>query len=163
MPSTAARSASVRQRLGLVPPPQALTDRSLSFLVRQAHRAFVAGLADRLVPHGVSVAEWAVLRRLWQQEGFTQVALADRMRVRKASLTSVLASLERKGFLRRTRRGEDLRKYHLFLTKRGRDLKDELLPIGVAINRKAVSGIDADDAGLVVHLLEKVISNLEGP
>jgi DNA-binding MarR family transcriptional regulator len=147
----------------LVQHPDALTDRSLSFLVRQAHRAFVARLADRLLPHGVSVAEWAVLRRLWQEEGFTQVALADRMRVRKASLTSVLASLERKGFVRRTRRGEDRRKYHLFLTKRGRDLKEELLPIGVAINRKAVAGIDPADAGLVGRLLERVIANLEGP
>ena len=88
--------------------------------------------------------------------------LADRMRVRKASLTPVLASLERKGFLRRIRRGEDLRKYHLFLTKRGRDLKEELLPIGVAINRKAVAGIDPEDAGLAVQILEKVIANLEG-
>ena len=160
MPSTATGSA--RRRLGVVPHPHALTDRSLSFLVRQAHRAFVATLADRLLPHGVSVAEWAVLRRLWQQEGFTQVDLADRMRVRKASLTSVLAGLEHKGLLRRIRRGEDLRKYHLFLTKRGRDLKEELLPIGVAINRRAVAGIDPDDAGVVAQLLEKVIANLEG-
>ena len=160
MPSISTGSA--RQRLGVVPHPHALTDRSLSFLVRQAHRAFVATLADRLLPHGVSVAEWAVLRRLWQQEGFTQVDLADRMRVRKASLTSVLAGLERKGLLRRIRRGEDLRKYHLFLTKRGRDLKEELLPIGVAINRRAVAGIDPDDAGVVAQLLEKVIANLEG-
>ena len=163
MPSTAMRLASARQRSGAVQHPHALTDRSLSFLVRQAHRAFVARLADRLLPHGVSVAEWAVLRRLWQQEGFTQVALADRMRVRKASLTSVLAGLERKGFVRRTRRGDDRRKYHLFLTKRGRDLKEELLPIAVAINRKAVAGVNPADAGLVVHLLERVIKNLEGP
>jgi MarR family transcriptional regulator, organic hydroperoxide resistance regulator len=122
----------------------------------------VATLADRLLPHGVSVAEWAVLRRLWQEEGFTQVDLADRMRVRKASLTSVLASLERKGFLRRIRRGEDRRKYHLFLTKRGRELKEELLPIGIAINRRAVAGIGLADADMAVHLLEKVIANLEG-
>ena len=120
-------------------------------------------LADRLAPHGVSAAEWAVLRRLWQQEGFTQVDLADRMRVRKASLTPVLASLERKGCMRRTRRGEDLRKYHLFLTKRGRELKEKLLPIGAAINREAVAGIDPDDAESVALLLEKVIVNLEGP
>ena len=162
MPSTATRSGSARQRPGVVQQPLALTDRSLSFLVRQTHRAFVARLADRLVPHGVSVAEWAVLRRLWQQEGFTQVDLADRMRVRKASLTSVLTSLERKGFMRRTRRADDLRKYHLFLTKRGRELKQKLLPIGVTINREAVAGIDPDDAGLVTFLLEKVIANLEG-
>jgi len=162
MPSTAMRSASARQRLGPAPSPQALSDRSLSFLVRQAHRAFVATLADGLLPHGVSVAEWAVLRRLWQKEGFTQVDLADRMRVRKASLTSVLASLERKRLLRRIRRGEDRRKYHLFLTKRGRELKEELLPIGVAINRRAVAGIDLAEAELAVHLIEKVIANLEG-
>jgi len=162
MASTAARLASARQRSDLVGHPFALTDRSLSFLVRQAHRVFVTNLADRLVPHCVSVAEWAVLRRLWQEEGFTQVALADRMRVRKASLTSVLTSLQRKGFVRRTRRGEDRRKYHLFLTRRGRDLKAELLPIGVAINRKAVSGIDPEETDLVILLLEKVIANLEG-
>ncbi len=162
MPSIATRAASARQRSRVVHHPHALTDRSLSFLVRQAHRAFVTRLADRLVPHGVSVAEWAVLRRLWQQEGFTQVDLADRMRVRKASLTAVLTSLERKGFMRRTRRGEDRRKHHLFLTKVGRDLKEELLPIGLAINRKAVAGIDPKHAGLAVLLLEKIIANLEG-
>jgi MarR family transcriptional regulator, organic hydroperoxide resistance regulator len=160
MPSTATRAASA-QRSGDIEPAHALTDRSLSFLVRHAHRAFVARLADRLVPHDVSVAEWAVLRMLWLEEGLTQVALADRMRVRKASLTPVLSTLERKGFLRRTQRGEDRRKYHLFLTRHGRELETALLPIGATINRRALTGIDPDDAGLAVLLLEKVIANLE--
>ena len=161
MPSTSIRAAPIHRRSESADPEDALTDRSLSFLVRQAHRAFVARLADRLVPHDVSVAEWAVLRLLWLEEGFTQVALADRMRVRKASLTSVLFALERKGFLRRTQRGEDRRKYHLFLTRRGRELETELLPIGAAINLMALTGIEPEDAGLAVSLLEKVIANLE--
>ena len=160
MPSTATK-ATPTQRSGGTGPAPALTDRSLSFLVRQAHRAFVARLADRLAPYEISVAEWAVLRMLWQEEGLTQVALADRMRVRKASLTSVLFTLERKGFLRRTQRGADRRKYHLFLTRHGRELEAELLPIGAAINRRALTGIDPEDAGLAVLLLEKVIANLE--
>jgi MarR family transcriptional regulator, organic hydroperoxide resistance regulator len=160
--STATRALSIDRRAEVVDLAPALTDRSLSFLVRQAHRAFVTRLADRLVPHRVSVAEWAVLRMLWQQEGLTQVGLADRMRVRKASLTPVLASLERKGFMRRTQRGEDRRKYHLFLTGRGRDLRGELLPIGAAINRKAVAGIDAPDAEKTARVLERIIANLEG-
>jgi DNA-binding MarR family transcriptional regulator len=162
MPSTATRAVSAHRRSsGVTNPTYALTDRSLSFLVRQAHRAFVARLADRLAPHQIGVAEWAVLRMLWQEEGFTQVALADRMRVRKASLTPVLSALERKGFLHRTQRGEDLRKYHLFLTTHGRELEAALLPIGAAINRRAVAGIDPQDAELAVRLLEKVIVNLE--
>jgi MarR family transcriptional regulator, organic hydroperoxide resistance regulator len=166
MPSTATRAVSAHRRSSEitdpgVTDPYALTDHSLSFLVRQAHRAFVARLADRLEPHQISVAEWAVLRMLWQEEGLTQVALADRMRVRKASLTPVLFALERKGLLRRTQRGEDLRKYHLFLTKHGGELEAALLPIGTAINRRALAGIDPVDAGLALCLLEKVIANLE--
>ena len=159
MPSTATKAAPA-QRSGRTGPAPALTDRSLSFLVRQAHRAFVARLTDQLVPHDVSAAEWAVLRMLWLEEGLTQVALAGRMRVRKASLTSVLSTLERKGFLRRTQRGEDRRKYHLFLTRHGRALETELLPIGAAINRRALAGVDPEDADVAVRVLERVIANL---
>lgn len=118
-------------------------------------------LADRLIPHGVSVAEWAVLRMLWRQEGLTQVSLADRMRVQKSSLTSVLNNLERKRLMRRTRRGDDRRNHHLFLTGHGRGLKTELLPIGAAINKRALAGIDPEDAALAADLLEKVIANLD--
>src|SRR3978361_1515206 len=99
------------------------TERSLSFLVRGAHRAFVAVLAGALTPHGISVAEWAVLRILWQQEGLTQVALAARMQVGKASLTPVLNGLERKGILSRKRNEGDRRKHALSLTRLGRDLE----------------------------------------
>jgi len=91
----------------------ALTERSLSFLVRHAHRAFCHQACRQLIPHDVGVAEWAVLRMLWQQEGLTQVSLADRMRVAESSLTSVLNNLEHKGLDGRTRRGNDRRKRHL--------------------------------------------------
>jgi MarR family transcriptional regulator, organic hydroperoxide resistance regulator len=161
MASTATKLQALPRRTDAAGTQEALTDRSLSFLVRQAHRVFVSRLAERLLPHGVSVAEWAVLRRLWQEEGFTQVDLAAQMRMQKASLTAVLASLTRKGFIRRTKRGEDRRKHHLFLTKRGRDLEDALLPIGVAINRRAVAGIDPGEAERAACLLEKLIANLE--
>ena len=164
MPSTTTRAAVLippRPRVAL--PADALTERSLSFLVRHAHRAFVTRLAYRLLPHHVSVAEWAVLRMLWQQEGLTQVSLAERMRVQKASLTSVLNSMERKGLMRRTRRGDDRRKRHLFLTARGRGVRATLLPIGIAINRHALVGIDAEHAALAADVLEKLIANLETP
>jgi DNA-binding MarR family transcriptional regulator len=57
-------------------------------------------------------------------------------------------SLERKDFMHRTRGEDDRRSQHLFLTERGRRLKAELLPIGVAINRSALVGVDPAHAGL---------------
>jgi DNA-binding MarR family transcriptional regulator len=138
-----------------------LTERSLSFLVRRAHRAFVAMLAAALLPHEVSVAEWAVLRILWRQEGLTQVALATRLAVGKASLTPVLNGLERKGILSRTRTEGDRRKHALCLTAHGRELEARLLPLGAAINRQARSGIKDEDFEIAAQVLERVIGNLQ--
>jgi len=83
------------------------------------------------------------------------------MPVQKSSLTSVLNNLERKGLMRRTRRGDDRRMLHLFLTPHGRGLKAQLLPIGAAINQRALLGVDPHDAALAASLLEKLTANLE--
>src|ERR1700694_1905313 len=76
---------------------------SVGYLARYAHRAFVKALADELAPHGLLTAQWSVLRILWDIEGLTQVELAERMRVEKASLTGVLEGMERRGLILRVR------------------------------------------------------------
>jgi DNA-binding MarR family transcriptional regulator len=139
-----------------------LTERSFSILVRHAHRAFVRVLAARLAPHGISVAEWAVLRVLWQSEGLNQVELAGRMRVRKASLTTVLNGLERKDCVRRVRPAADRRNLRLLLTERGREMQPMLLPHGAAINQLAAAGIDPGEAEIGRRVLERIIENLAG-
>ena len=85
-------------------------ERSIGYLVRYAHRAFVKALASELAPHGVSPAEWAVFRVLWKNDGYSQVELARRMRIEKASLTDVLLGMERRGLLKRARDGKDKRR-----------------------------------------------------
>jgi DNA-binding MarR family transcriptional regulator len=141
--------------------PGVLTERSLSYLVRHAHRAFVRALAARLAPHGISVAEWSVLRVLWQQEGLTQVELAARMRVGKAMLTPVLNALERKACLLRTRDVADRRKLHLHLTDGARSLEAVLLPHGLAMNQRALTGINPREAEIGRRVLDRIIANLE--
>lgn len=141
-----------------------VADETLSFgyLARYAHRAFVKALAEELEPHGVLAAQWSVLRVLWNAEGLTQVELAERMRVEKASLTGVLEGMERRGLIRRVRNAEDRRKINITLTGQGRRLKSQLLPHGVKINRKATRGMTNAEANQLRGLLTKVIRNLEG-
>ena len=138
-----------------------LTERSLSYLVRHAHRAFVRRLAEELVPYGLNVAEWAILRVLWGGEGLTQVELAQRMRVHKASLTPTLAALERKQCINRTR-GDDRRKIHLELTDKGRALEETLIPYGILNNNQALAGINPRDAETARRVLEAIVKNLDG-
>lgn len=134
---------------------------SLGYLARYAHRAFVKALAQELEPHGILTAQWSVLRVLWDSEGLTQVELADRMRVEKASLTGVLDGMERRGLIVRARNAKDRRKINIALTAQGRCLKTKLLPYGGKINRKAARGMSEAETVQLRRLLAKLIQNLE--
>jgi DNA-binding MarR family transcriptional regulator len=143
-------------------PASAVADPSLGYLIRYAHRAFVKALAQELEPHGISPGEWSALRVLWMREGLTQVELAERMRVEKASLTGVLNSLEGKGLIARARNLDDRRKINLRLTPAGRKLETRLIACAHAINEKATRGLPPAQVGEVRALLTAFIANLEG-
>jgi MarR family transcriptional regulator, organic hydroperoxide resistance regulator len=143
------------------PAIEALADPSLGYLIRYAHRAFVKALAQTLEPHGIAPGEWSALRVLWMEEGLTQVELATRMRVEKASLTGVLNGLEAKGLIARRRNLQDRRKINLRLTAAGRKLETKLIACGHAINEKATRGLPPAQVGEVRALLNAFIANLE--
>lgn len=134
---------------------------TIGYLTRYAHRAFVKALADELEPHGILSGQWSVLRILWDIEGLTQVELADRMRVEKASLTGVLEGMERRGLIIRERNEDDRRKINITLTAQGRRLKSQLLPHAVKINRKATRGMTNAETLQLRDLLAKLIQNIE--
>ena len=134
---------------------------SVGYLTRYAHRAFAKALAGELAPHDILGGQWSVLRVLWEQEGLSQVDLAERMRVEKASLTSTLDAMERRKLIIRTRNSDDRRKVNINLTSLGRGLKGQLLPYGVSINRRATRGMSAAEVDQLRGLLARVIRNLE--
>jgi MarR family transcriptional regulator, organic hydroperoxide resistance regulator len=133
---------------------------SIGYLVRYAYRAFVKALAVELDPHDITTSQWSVLRVLWQEEGMSQVELAQRMMVEKASLTPVLESMTGNRLIVRSRNADDRRKVNIFLTARGRQLKDTLLPSGGKINKKATRGMSAAEADRLRDLLSRLITNL---
>src|SRR5713226_834828 len=100
--------------------PRLDASQSVGYLARYAHRAFAKALAGELTPHDILGAQWSVLRVLWEQEGLSQVDLAERMRVEKASLTSVLDAMERRKLIVRRRNSEDRREVNINLSAYGR-------------------------------------------
>src|SRR3979411_2119542 len=141
------QGSSARRTAGVLAEtqPQLNASQSVGYLARYAHRAFSKALTGELAPHGILGGQWSVLRVLWEQEGLSQVDLAERMRVEKASLTSVLDAMERRKLITRRRNGDDRRKVNINLTSRGRSLKAQLLPYGVSINRKATRGMSVEE------------------
>lgn len=132
----------------------------LGFLVRHVHRAFARVLAERLAPSGITPAQWTILRALWQEDGCSQVELAARVRVEKASLTHVLISLERRGLIVRERSEEDRRRWYVRLTDEGRALEPELLPHAAEIDAMATESLSPEQVATLKSLLAVLLKNL---
>jgi MarR family transcriptional regulator, transcriptional regulator for hemolysin len=75
---------------------------------------------------GTTRAQWIVLFRLRQQEGLSQVDLADVLELQPISLVRLLDRLVEQGFLERRHDPRDRRANRLFLTASGRQLVDDL-------------------------------------
>jgi MarR family transcriptional regulator, transcriptional regulator for hemolysin len=81
---------------------------------------------NRAKSRGTTRAQWIVLFRLRQQEGLSQVDLADVLELQPISLVRLLDRLVEHGLLERRHDPKDRRANRLFLTARGRQLVDDL-------------------------------------
>jgi MarR family transcriptional regulator, transcriptional regulator for hemolysin len=80
----------------------------------------------RAKSRGTTRAQWIVLFRLRDQEGLSQVDLADVLELQPISLVRLLDRLVEHGLLERRHDPKDRRANRLFLTAAGRQLVDDL-------------------------------------
>jgi DNA-binding MarR family transcriptional regulator len=66
------------------------------------------------------------LLALWEQEGFTQTELADRLKITPATVTKMLQRMEKTGFIQRKPDAKDQRASRVYLTKAGRAIQDDV-------------------------------------
>jgi DNA-binding MarR family transcriptional regulator len=160
--SIARPAAAARENAGaLAKFPPISAEQSLGYQIRYAYRIFVKALADELGPHRITTGQWSALRVLWQEEGLSQVELAQRMMVEKASLTAVLKAMASGGLITRIRNTEDRRKVNIYLTAAGRRLKSKILPLIGQINKRATRRLSSADVHQLHTLLARVMINLQ--
>src|SRR6201985_2728717 len=80
----------------------------------------------RAKSRGTTRAQWIVLFRLRDQEGLSQVDLADVLELQPISLVRLLDRRVEHGLLERRHDPKDRRANRLFLTDSGRQLVDDL-------------------------------------
>lgn len=138
-----------------------LTEERLARLVRLAARAFNRSLQLRLQSENVTFGQWIFLRILWYNDGLSQRELSQRANLTEPTAHAALTGLEKKGILTRTPTRGNRRRFQVFLTPRGRELRDRLEPMAVEANDRALEGCDAAEERAMRSGLLKVIANLE--
>ena len=92
--------------------------------------AFRQSLHRNLKQHGLSVTfeMLQVLSCLWREQGTTQQKLAERTFKSKASLSSLMNTLERHGLVLRRAESADRRNKRVYLTPEGEKFWQRILP-----------------------------------
>jgi DNA-binding MarR family transcriptional regulator len=139
---------------------EAVPEDRLAHLVKDATRALVRALQMRLAEHGVSFGHWTFLRVLWERDGLTQRELSGQAGVMEPTTFSALTAMEKIGYVRRRRVAENRKNIYVFLTAKGRALKERLVPLAEDVNRVAVTGLAEGDISKTREILIAIIENL---
>lgn len=82
------------------------------------------------------------------------------MRTTEPTTVSALRLLERNGLIERVRNTQDRRTNNIFLTSKGRGLKDKLLPSVLELNRIATEGLSSEEVHHAFRILNKMQHNV---
>ena len=104
--------------------------------------------------------QWILLVNLWIKDGQNQQELANNVFKDKASITRTLNVMESKSLLVRIEDASDRRNKLIFLTQKGKDMKDISFPIVWDLHQKALEGISEKEIEICGKVLTRIYENL---
>jgi DNA-binding MarR family transcriptional regulator len=112
--------------------------------------------------HRLTWTTWVVLQivSVWQEIETRHVA--QEAGISKSTLTGVVATLDRRGLIRRSVHPRDARRVLLTPTPAGNELVNELLPQINAEETAMLSGIPRDVLGVIIRTMRSLAERLEG-
>jgi len=133
----------------------------LSLLVAAVRRSLKAMVLRRAEPLGLTVLQFWTLVVALEAPGASQADLARRVRCDEPSVSRVVASLSRRGWLRTRRHVEDRRRILVELTATGRALARRLAPIAAEVRAEVEAPLDHVEREALRISLTRVATHLQ--
>ena len=109
----------------------------------------------------LTLETFQVLMILWNKDGVNQQGLADLLHKDKATITYLLDSLCKRSLVKRKEDPKDRRNKLIFLTKKGTEIEERVLPLMENLLENASRGISAEELNAGLLLFNKIHQNLE--
>ena len=138
-------------------------NQSLAMLLDKSHRSLGINLQRIFKIYGfdITVEQWMILLVLWKENGQTQQKIANIIGKDKGTISPQLDGLEKRDLIMRFQDKNDKRRNVVCLTRKGKDLENDLIPLGFANIKIARYGIPEEDMKTCMEVLRKVCKNLE--
>ena len=146
--------------------------RATLFALKRAYQATRHALEAQLHSKGVTAAQFDVLKRLLlparnpapPAQGLDQRAIQADLGVTSATLTRLLAGMERRGLVSRSPHPHDSRSNRVHATAKSKRLFAKLMQEGEAeFNARVFQVFSDEEMGVLTRLLERMAANLHGP
>ena len=110
---------------------------------------------------GVSVDQWVVLKQISENNGSSQVEIGSSTVKDAPTTTRIIDQLVNKNLVSKQLDPEDRRRYMVFVTEKGRQLIERLIPVVQEYRQVPVQGFSAAEHKQLVGLLQRMLKNLE--
>ena len=111
---------------------------------------------------GLSPGQPRVLEYLTRNDGCIQRELSEACMVEPATVTSVLANIEKKGLIRREVSKASKRETRVYITETGREAVRKLQPIFEQIDETCLRGFTEEEAELYKEFSRRCYKNIMG-
>lgn len=110
----------------------------------------------------LTVEQWSILVHLWKYDGVSQQELSNRTFRDKPSITRLVDNLEKLGLAERRASEDDRRINRIYLTEKGKSLRDPSMELANKTLNEGLECISAEDIATTKRVLEKMYENLHG-
>jgi len=107
----------------------------------------------------VKPAYLGVLIALWKEDGMKVIELGRRSGLEPSSMTGLLDRMERDGLSFRAADPNDRRAQLIYLTAKGRDVRQKVMEVVDRVMGKTFKEIPCEDMSTTLDVLRKIITN----
>jgi DNA-binding MarR family transcriptional regulator len=139
-----------------------VVDNAIGFWIHRVYQASRNEMYREFREHGEEITpeQWAVLIRLWEQDGRSQSEISDATFRDRPTMSRIVDGMEARGLLERRVNPSDGRVRTIHLTRRGRELQKKLVPVVQRIVGRLVAGIPERDLVTTRATLKRMFENV---
>ena len=131
----------------------------LCFPLYAAARKIVSSYTPYLKPLGITYTQYITFLVLWEQDGLAVSEICRQLMLDSGTLTPLLKKMEAEGYVERRRSEEDERVVQVYLTDKGKALKESAKDIPSAVG--GCLGVSGEEARELYGLLYKILGTQE--
>jgi DNA-binding MarR family transcriptional regulator len=129
---------------------------TVSYLLAKVTTAFRNSLERHMGTIGLHGGQIFVLFELWKQDGLRQVDIATRLNLSAPTVNKMLKGLIQIGLVTRSKLDNDARSTRIFLTSRGREMREEVEDQWLDLEENCLAGLTETERLILSELLGKL-------